>query len=66
MSSADIARARAEGRLEALREVRKAAFDMSRNPDNDPYLWGYGASKICTMLTEAVRQARETVKGLPS
>lgn len=64
--SPEIERARAEGRLEALRAVRKAAIALDRNPDNDPYLWGYGGSKICAMLTEAVREARETVKGLPS
>lgn len=62
----ELARARAEGRLEALRAVRKAAIALDRDPENDPYLWGYGAGKICVMLTEAVRKAREDVKGLPS
>lgn len=49
---------RNEIRLATLREVRKAAISMDRAPDNDPYLWGYGANEICKMLSAKVREAR--------
>ncbi|MDX3525115.1 hypothetical protein P1P75_01290 [Streptomyces sp. ID05-39B] len=52
------ARLRAEVRLATLREVRKAAIAMDRNPNNDPYLWGYGGSEICKMLSDKTREAR--------
>lgn len=64
MSSRD--RAVVEAELKALRKVRNDAIAMDRNPENDPYLWGYGGYRICQMLTRAVQQVREELEGLDS
>lgn len=49
---------RDEIRLATLREVRKAAIALDRDPKNDDYLWGYGGGEICKMLGNKVREAR--------
>lgn len=48
----------AEVRLATLREVRKAAMALDKDPSNDPYLWGYGGGEICKMIGAKVREAR--------
>lgn len=52
---------RADERLKVLREVRKAASEMDHNPENDPYLWGYGAGRIVAMLTAKLAEQRESL-----
>jgi hypothetical protein len=54
---------RAEERLKVLREVRKHVAKMNNNPDNDPYLWGYGGSEIQAYLTGLVSSARVDTAG---
>lgn len=58
-TSVDEAGIRADERLKVLRELRKAASDMDRNPANDPYLWGYGARNIVGMITKKLAEQRE-------
>lgn len=52
---------RADERLKVLREIRNAASDMDRNPGNDPYLWGYGARNIVSMITKRLAAQRESM-----
>lgn len=52
---------RADERLKVLREIRNAASDMDRNPANDPYLWGYGARNIVSMITKRLAAQRESM-----
>lgn len=60
-SPLDEAAIRADERLKVLREIRNAASDMDRNPGNDPYLWGYGARNIVSMITKRVAAQRESM-----
>ena len=46
----------AEVRLATLREVRKDAYALNNAPGVDPYLWGYGGSEICRMISDKVRE----------
>jgi hypothetical protein len=48
-----------EVRVATLREVRNLAIAMDRNPDNDPYLWGYGANEICKVINALFKEARD-------
>ena len=48
----------AEVRLATLREVRKDAYALNNAPGVDPYLWGYGGSEICRMISAKVRSAQ--------
>ena len=48
----------AEVRLATLREVRKAAIKIDRDPAQDPYYWGLSGREICKMLGAKVREAR--------
>lgn len=52
---------RADERLKVLREIRKAASDMDHNPANDPYLWGFGARNIVSMITKRLAAQRESM-----
>lgn len=52
---------RADERLKVLREVRRLAADMDHNPENDPYLWGYGARRIVAMLSQKLGQQRDAM-----
>lgn len=54
-------RVRADERLKVLREVRKLASDMDRNPANDPYLWGFGAGKIVSAITQRLAAQRDAM-----
>lgn len=54
MTPQEEAAVRADERLKVLREVRNAASRMDHNPNNDPYLWGYGGSQIVGMLHRLV------------
>lgn len=60
-TSLDESAIRADERLKVLREIRNAASDMDRNPANDPYLWGYGARNIVSMITKRVAAQRESM-----
>ena len=57
----DEAAIRADERLRVLREIRKLASDMDRNPANDPYLWGYGGRKIVGAITKRLAEHRNTM-----
>lgn len=59
MTPDEEAAVRADERLKVLREVRKAASKMNHNPNNDPYLWGYGARQIVGMLHRLYLEARD-------
>lgn len=65
MTSEDVSefelRVRADERLKVLREIRKLASDMDRNPSNDPYLWGYGAGKIVSAITQRLAAQRNAM-----
>lgn len=63
MSPEEEAAIRADERLKVLRKVRKVAYEMDRNPANDPYLWGYGGREICRMLSGMYRQQQDFVGG---
>lgn len=54
-------RVRADERLKVLREIRKLASDMDRNPANDPYLWGFGAGKIVSAITQRLAAQRDAM-----
>lgn len=54
-------RVRADERLKTLREIRKLASDMDRNPANDPYLWGFGAGKIVSAITQRLAAQRDAM-----
>lgn len=56
--SVDEDQIRADERLKVLREVRKLASDMDRNPANDQYLWGYGARQIVAAITKRLAEQR--------
>lgn len=64
MTPEEEAAVRADERLEVLRRVRNAAARMDHDPDNDPYLWGYGAGMIVRMLNSLVKEERE-LQGSP-
>lgn len=49
---------RLDERIRVLREVRNAAAGADRRCDGDPYLWGYGASKIVAYLSWKLGEAR--------
>lgn len=49
----------AEVRLSTLREIRKEAMALDKDPANDPYYWGYGGNEICKMIGAKVREARD-------
>lgn len=57
----DEAAIRADERLRVLREIRKLASDMDRNPANDPYLWGYGGRKIVGAITKRLAEHRNAM-----
>lgn len=59
MNASEEAAVRAHERLKVLREVRKAASKMDRNPTNDPYLWGFGGSRIVAMMSKLVAEERD-------
>lgn len=61
MTPGEEARIRADERLRVLREARKLASDMDRNPANDPYLWGYGARLIVAALTKRLAAHRDAM-----
>lgn len=56
----------AEVRLAALLEARDAAVSLDQDPKNDPYLWGYGGSKIVEKLDDMVQAARNELKKVQS
>lgn len=63
MSPEQEAAIRLDERLKTLREVRKHASKMDHESDGDPYLWGYGGSKIVAYLTRTLAATREQVDG---
>ncbi len=59
MNMAEEAAIRAHERLKVLRQVRKVASRMDRNPANDPHLWGFGGGRIVAMLSKLVADERD-------
>lgn len=53
---------RATAALRALVDVQEAAAVLDHQADGDPYLWGYGGSKIVELITEHVEAARREVE----